>query len=470
MKRVLTIIVVLAVVGAGAYYLIWGRTGAGADSASLTTVTVGKDTIVSEVAATGSVEPEREVSLSFKAPGRVAAVLVKAGDRVVTGQPLATQDTADMDLQLQQAQAALRLTLAQAEKLASPPADEDLAAARAALQSARAGYDRAASGPKAEQVTIAQVQLQKAEIALQRAQTAYDEVKWVGAIGALPQSLALQAATLDYEAAKANYDLQVKPAEASDLAALSAQIVQAQSQVARLERGLSDEDRAIAMAQIDQARIAVEQIELQRVNATLTAPFTGRVAAVYVEEGQIAGGGGPVVTLVEDGRYHISVRVDETDVGQVAEGQRVDIQPESFPGLALAGHVAQVSLSPATAEGGGLLGGTAIVQYDVRVDVDVDEDFEGLRPGMTAQVIIEAARYEDAVVVPNRAVQVDRESGVTFVEKLVSGEPVRQEIALGVAGEGVTQVVFGLDEGDSVVIRSVSSLDELRNTFMPMGN
>jgi hypothetical protein len=72
--------------------------------------------------------------------------------------------------------------------------------------------------------------------------------------------------------------------------------------------------------------------------------------------------------------------------------------------------------------------------------------------------------------VPNRAVQLDRETGLTYVEKLVNGEVVRTEVILGVQELGMAEVLAGLEEGDVVLLPSSSTLEELRRTFGPMGD
>lgn len=468
MKRAFIVLGLLAVAAVAAYAL-WGRTTAAEGSAStVQTVAVLRDTIISEVAASGSVAAERVVGLSFRAPGRVKTVHVSEGDWVDEGQTLVELDTSDIELQIRAAETALALAEAQAARSVAPATSAELSAARAALASAQASYNRALAGPSESQAVVAEVQLRKAEIALQRAQSAYDEVKWVGAIAAMPQSLSLQAATLDYEAAKANYDMQTKGVDSADLAALNAQIAQAQAQLSRLESGATDQDRQILDLQVQQARLSMEQARLQMDNAVLKAPFDGQVAAVNAEKGQLSATGLAAVTLIDCGSYHVTVPIDEGDIGQVAVGQNALVEPEAFPGVSLTGHVSSIGLMRAGSEAGSLATTSGVVQYEVRVDID--EQLEGLRPGMTAQVLIEVDRRVDTLVLPNRAVQLDRGTSVTFVERMADGQPVRTEVILGVQGVGVTEILAGLQEGDQVVIPGTSSLeDQLRSTFGPMG-
>jgi hypothetical protein len=84
-------------------------------------------------------------------------------------------------------------------------------------------------------------------------------------------------------------------------------------------------------------------------------------------------------------------------------------------------------------------------------------------------VTIETNRLEGVLVVPDRAIQVDKASGVTFVERVVDGVPVPVEVVLGLSGDGVTQVLAGVEEGDRLLVRTTSGAQELRSLFAPPG-
>ena len=464
-----SLLVLLGVAGLAVIYALLRRgPGEAAAQSEGEVVVVSKGVIVTNVVASGSIEPERKVNLAFKASGRLGRVYVKEGEVVQEGQLLAELERAELALQVRQAQAALAAAQAQLERATAPPAAEDIRAAQAALDAAVAAYERLLQGPTQEQLTIAQVQLKRAEIALQQAQSNYDQVKWVGGIAALGPSLALQAATLDYEAAKANYELQTRPPEDKDIKALQAQIEQARAQLLRLQRGPTEPERRALEAQVEQAKVALEAAQVQFDNAALRAPFAGVVAQVSAEEGQLVMAGASVLTLIDTSRYHVQLRVDEVDIASLRAGQPATVDIDGFPGVSLRGHVASVGLVPLP-EGTGtsLLGGGGVTQYEVRVELD--EAVPGLRAGLTAQVTIETNRLEGVLVVPDRAIQVDKASGVTFVERVVDGVPVPVEVVLGLSGDGVTQVLAGVEEGDRLLVRTTSGAQELRSLFAPPG-
>lgn len=513
MKRALKIIViVVAVVGLGlaGYVVLAGERQPKAPDYQV--VPVQRETILAKVSATGSVAPKRQVNLTFKGSGRVAEIRVEAGQYVQEGELLARLDARELELSLEQARVGLEISKAQLAQVEAGPSAGEIAAAKASVASAQAAYERTARGPSAEdiasaqatlesakaalrklqkgpteqEITIAKANLEQARIALEQAQAAYDKVAWIGGVGALPQALQLQQATINYEAALANYELatqgptesQLKAAEAqvaqaqsalerllqspteSELALAEAQVVQAQANLDRLLNTPTPEQLAIAQQQVRQAEIAVAQAQLALDGTKLVAPFSGVIVRVHIELGEMAPLGQPAMILADLSEYHVDVNVDELDVIQVEEGQEAHLILDALPGVTLLGHVDSVSPVPATSVAGG------VVSYMVRVTID--EPDPRLKAGMTVNVDIITAKHTDVLTVPNRAIRIDRQTGRAYVEKLVNNTPVEVEITIGLRGEQVTEVLSGLSDGDQVVIRTVSTLERLQRT-MTMG-
>ena len=109
------------------------------------------------------------------------------------------------------------------EKLFEPQLVEKVVSTQARLESARLKLVELAEGPDQDEITKAAASLRLKEVVLQKAQWAYDEVAYGADIGGLPQAEALQEATLNYEAALADYNIAVRqPTAAEALAALAA--------------------------------------------------------------------------------------------------------------------------------------------------------------------------------------------------------------------------------------------------------
>ena len=205
MKRFLIILLIIGIAGAGAWFAYdryIAPVQAQGDQPAFETITVNRGEIASTVSATGSIEPNDELSLVFRSVGTVDSVLVDVGQAVEAGQLLAQLDTTDLTLALANARVAGEISAAQLAKLEAPPDPMDVAAAQAAVEvaqagvasaeaalaSAQAGYSDLFSGPTDAQQVINEAQLRQAEIALSQAQQAYNKIKDQPDAGMFPQA------------------------------------------------------------------------------------------------------------------------------------------------------------------------------------------------------------------------------------------------------------------------------------------
>src|SRR5205085_11298279 len=131
------VIVLLATIGG---WLIMSR-GANNNTATAlpgwTTETATTGTIGATVNATGNVEAKAQADLRFASDGTVTEILVKPGDQVQTGQPLARLDGTDLQLKVEQSQADLQQAQADLQKLMDQATPEELAAAKARVAQAQ---------------------------------------------------------------------------------------------------------------------------------------------------------------------------------------------------------------------------------------------------------------------------------------------------------------------------------------------
>ena len=457
MRRAITILAILIGVSGLSwlgYQQFGGARAAASPDYDLAAVTSGDITAV--VSASGTVLPERQTNLVFQATGTIVKVAVQVGDRVQAGQVLAQLDTKDLELALKQAEIGLRQAEAQLAQLQVGPSAADIASAKAALASAQAAYQQILNGTDADRLAAARAQVEQARVALEQAQQMYDKVKDVPGVGMLPQSLQLQQATINYETAQANYRVASRGADQAQVAASQAQVAQAQAALDRLLRGPSAEQIAVAQAGVDQARLAVEQAQRRLENARLVAPWDGVVTAVNAVEGALAQPSAPAVQLADHSRFHINVQVDEVDIVSIAVDQAVSIELDALPARKLAGHVYKIAPAATVDQAG-------TISYLVTVHFDQTDPL--LRAGMSATAHITSSSRRGVLLIPNRAVQVDRESGRLFVEKETADGPQKVEIVVGLRDEQFSEVREGLAEGDQVIMRKFSSREQLQRAF-----
>lgn len=443
MKRILLVVLVIAVIGAG--WLIYSNTLRAAPTIpqGIATEPVGRGDIEATISAVGSLAAERTQTLSFAASGQVTEVLVVEGQEVTEGQVLARLDDTDLQLSVKQAQAALRSAEANLEKVKKGPSEEDLAAARAAVDAARANLEKLQKGPSARDIQLAKLNIDQAKNTLWGAQGNRDAIKGspVAGGGQVAQAEAQVAnAELAVTIAELNYAKLVEPADPAAIAAAQSQLAQAESSLARLESQPTPEDIRVAEAQVEQARVNVE-VALSRLdNTVLTAPLTGKLASWRLHVGDVATPGTPVGTIVDTSRYHIDVSIDETDIRQIKEGSVVRVELDAFPDELLTGEVTSISLMGDATQG--------IVTYNVRIDLQPTE--LPVRPLMTAAITIVTATKQNVLIAPNRAIL--RDAGGKYVEELRDGTIAKIYITTGLSGTDYTEIIDGLEEGQEIIV------------------
>lgn len=462
--------------------------------------------------ASGKVLPQRNAALAVEAPGRVDQVFVRVGDRVEPGEALVQLETEGLELALASAWQDLAVQEANLLALRTPPEEAEIKAAEAALTSAEAQLDALLAGPRPEEVASAEANLRAAEagvwsssgqlnqtresvtevqIATARANVAAAELALLEAqerneafanidthnamldaqaqlenaraeleaLLAGPDSNAVGAAQADVGAAaarrdarQAELDLLLREPTAGQVAQAEARVAQAGAALADLEEEPSAEEVRAAEAQVEQARLAVADAEAALAGATVRAPFAGVVTAVRVSEGELASN--VVVELVDRESLRVVLTVDEADIGGLEVGQPAVVTLEVWPDEELESEI--VDIAPAaTTDGSGL------VSYEVFLKLD--ETDLAVRAGMTANARMVTARRDEVLLVPNRAIIVDRQTGTYYVDLLVPGgegegnQVERVEINIGLRDDENTQITSGLEAGDRLQIGALRS-------------
>jgi HlyD family secretion protein len=501
MKRGLRIgavlLVAAALIGAGAL-LLRRQAGTAEAEATQPTAMASQGSIEELVSATGNVQAERQAILAFETSGRIAQVLVSVGEPVEVGQVLAQLDTDSLDWQIVRAQASLDTAQARLEQAQTPASEEELASAqaaldsaitsyertkegasqeelasaRAALSSAQANYDKVKAGPTKEDLAAAQAALDSAKASVQQAQASYDRIKHRPDAQMQPEALNLQNATISLEQAQANYDAAANRPTESELASAQAQVAQAKATLAQLEERPTEselasadaqvaqaeatltqllerpkpEDVAVFQAQIDEAAIALAQAQAQLEDTMLVAPFAGTILTTQIQEGEWATPGAPAITLAATEPLILDVNVDEVDVAQLAEGQAAYLSFDALRAIQAEPVLGTITrIAPSASNVGGA------VAYSVEISFSPGE--LPIRLGMTADIDMVVGSADDALLVPNRAIEADRQANRYFVtRKLPDGTLQRLEVRIGLRDESQTQILEGLSEGDVVVL------------------
>lgn len=225
-----------------------------------------------------------------------------------------------------------------------------------------------------------------------------------------------------------------------------------------------------------------ENVKKARTNlsyATITSPIDGVVLSKEVEEGQTVASSFNTPTLFNIAQDLTQMRViadvDEADIGEVREGQRVSFTVDAFPSMVFDGSVQQVRQEAATESN--------VVTYEVVITAPNDD--LKLKPGLTANVTIYTMEINDVVAVPAKALRfTPREIMLNKGETIEDCQAktkvwMRQGTAykafpveIGVTNGMLTEVKSGLKRGDKVVTELRANLpvveeQQTQNPFMP---
>ncbi len=226
----------------------------------------------------------------------------------------------------------------------------------------------------------------------------------------------------------------------------------------------------IAHAQVDQARAALANAELDLGYTRIVSPVDGIVVSRNMDVGQtvVASFQTPTLFVIAQDltRMQVNANVSESDIGGVAEGKPAEFTVDAYPKERFAGTVVQVRNAPVSIQN--------VVTYDVVIAVD-NRDLK-LKPGMTANAAIVTTRKEGVLRVPNAALRfklpgVPLERKKTEVWVVREGQPPRAVgLRLGVADAAHTEVAEAVEgdlrEGDAVIV-GVEAVETGRNALPP---
>lgn len=258
-------------------------------------------------------------------------------------------------------------------------------------------------------------------------------------------------------------------------------------------RTQSEVNKALAEAanySVEQAQASVRDARQALSRTTITAPMSGKITRLNVEEGETAIMGtlnkdaATLLTISDMSILETKVKVDETDVARITVGDSALIQIDAFPDTAFVGQVVEISNSSVNKTGTAAASGDQAIDYEVRVQL-VNPPIE-TRPDFSATAKIVTARRTKVLSIPiialtvrenedlpngDSAVTVGRQptkqvgkrdvEGVFIVgaDNTVNFRPVK----VGIAGERHFEVLDGLKAGEKIVAGTYQAIRELKD-------
>jgi len=373
---------------AGAGLLTSCKSSAPPPAAPVPTVPVaiaGAATLDNDIVLTAEFRPYQEVDVMAKIPGYVKSIGVDIGDHVRQNSVLATLEVPEIQDDVAKAKAGVA------------SAEADIVTAQAAIQRAKAGANIAALSFKRIQ-----------DVATRDP-------------GLVPRQEVDVAQSHEMESA-------------AQLASATSALQAAQESKVEAE---SEYSRAVAMMQY----------------ATIRAPFDGVVTKRFANTGSMIQAGTssqtqamPVVSLAENGLLRLILPVPVSDVGDVRDGQPVDVNVVSLS-RKLRGRVTRYADS------------VQLATRTMDTEVDVPNPDGSLVPGMYAEVHLHLAAKPNVLSVPLDAVD---GLGTSVQQAYVVRDGIVHlvTVTIGLQTSTRVQIVTGLQAGDKVIVGRHTGLSD----------
>ena len=406
------------------------------------TAKIHKQDLATVVSGTGQIKPKTIVNVGANVMGRVTHFYVKEGDTVKKGQTVATIENVQQKA--------------------------NVAGQEAAISAAKTDINSYIAAEK-----TAEANIERAKADLEQKKLDWDRAQSLFKAGIMARQ--------DFDSKKAAYDTDV-----ATVAQMQAQLNQAKAQT----------ESARGHLQTQVATLRANQDMLEKTIAI--APFDGIVTNMPVKEGEtvVTGiqntAGSSLMTLADMSVITAEVKVDETDIVNIKDGQPADVLVDAIPGKVFKGHVTLVgdqallrSTGIATSQS---TTGTEEAK-DFKVVVTLDESSAQLRPGLSTTAKITTAQKANVLALPiqaltmftppapnsgNSSVEAASSSsssktppvqGVYVMEKDAHGKQRAKfvPVTTGITGATDIEVLSGLQDGQEIVTGPYKTLRTLKN-------
>ena len=200
----------------------------------------------------------------------------------------------------------------------------------------------------------------------------------------------------------------------------------------------------LAVAKRKQAEADSASASIQLGYTEVTSPIDGVVASITTQKGETVNAGltSPTfVTVIDLRKLELWGYVDETEIGKIRKGQKVEFRVDTFPGESFEGTVKTVFPDAVIQNN--------VVNYIVVVTIRDRPGFT-MRPQMDANVSIYIEYKKGVLAVPKKCVRFDSE-GRKSISLLVAGKPETRPITTGISDEQYYEILSGLSAGDAML-------------------
>jgi len=394
---------------------------------TITKEVVAYQNVDRKVVADGAASAWESIAISSEISGlKINAVLVKEGEHVVHGQPLANLNDSVLRAELQEAQAVLLASKANLQKSVQPNRSEDIVSLKAAEAQATDLIAQAEANAKsirtrclnaennADRFTVLSKEGAVSDMEAQNTQT--EAIAMRAELNRAEEQV--RAANQAFKQAQAHFKLAINGGRREDVSISQASVMEAQAKISKLNALLSQ--------------------------TVIKAPENGLIVKSEARHGELAITGQPIFHLVRDDRLELKVKVPENQLLMIHPGQTAVIKSRKDSADVLYGKVRE--LTPSVDENTRL--GT------VRIDIPKNDR---VIPGMFFHVELLVSN-EQAIAVPKEAIMDTDGQAYVFA---ISGDHVKRVVVkVGESFGDKLEIKNGLSAGQTIAVSGASFLKD----------
>jgi len=454
-RKIWLISVILLLLAAGGGYVAYTRYFSPAPLAeeppepALETATVTQGDIVITADGSGELVPASELELAFRTSGVLDEVLVDVGDLVQEDDLLARLESEELERAVANVDVEVDLAQLDLAETREGATDAELANASAALRDAQVELQLAEKAYEDTLDSGLDAAVERAKLQRDWYVSYYQSQKSEYEDGGLSQSDHDHAMNAMISA-EGRYNEAVNDALTGEALAKN-RVTQVQNAVYQAWENLQLLQSEPLTDTLTQAELAVDQALLERETARLNleaaqlyAPFDGTVMEVSAVAGEQVNTTTPVLTLADLGEPLVCFWVEESDLGKVAVGSRVNVVFEALPDDTFSGEV--IGVDPVLVR----VDNTDAVQ--AWASVDLGAQGVDLLAGMTAEVEVIAAEARDALLAPVEALRETSPGQYAVFVVRPYGEVEMHAVTVGLRDAVNAEVLAGLELGDVVSV------------------
>lgn len=450
------------------------------------------------VLATGQVVSKIDLSLSFNTSGVVRKLNVSVGDKVKTGDVLATLDQGGAYATLIQARGALAGANAKLERIIAGASNEEIALSKIALENAIRDYENVKntqdnlvsnaynnvlnSTPEAvpesgtgdysaptisgtyslgkegtinvsiyngSNFSVAGLTNGNGTITTTTAQPLGNSGLYIKfpSTGINVSNWVINIPNKKASTYLTNYNLYQAALKTEQSALSSAQslVDQRTAELAIKQAQARPSDIDLAKADVLSAEGQLQLAEAKYNDTIIRAPAPGTITKVDIKIGELAQALKEIITLQDISNIYLESNINEANIRSLNVGMPIEITYDAFTeDSVFKGAITQIDPSSTLISG--------VVNYKVTASV---ENTEGLRPGMTANMTIKVKEKDGVLVVPERAI-LTNEAGEKTIRLITNTKTKAYKevpITTGLRGDGgLVEVTSGLSLGDEFVV------------------